>query len=116
MVTPDDDFTLYDLQIEVIHHDPARPLVCKHRLGDTLFVRGSTVELPPGGSFGLYALLAVLPFVPAKQRPTARADWMGSDAVIGCTDPHCGAGFRITRLAEKTYSHAAHSVVPLPGA
>jgi uncharacterized repeat protein (TIGR04076 family) len=53
--------------------------------------------------------------VPAKQRPTARADWMSSDAVIGCTDPHCGAGFRITRLEEKTYTHAAHSVVPISG-
>ena len=110
-----DDFTLYDLKIEVIHHDPAKRLVCQHKLGDTLFVRGSTLEFPPGGTFGLYAMLAVLPFVPAKQRPTARADWMSSDAVIGCTDPHCGAGFRITRLEEKTYSHAAHSVVPIPG-
>ena len=110
-----DDFTLYDLKVEVIHHDPAKRLVCKHKLGDTLFVRGSTLEFPPGGTFGLYAMLAVLPFVPAKQRPTARADWMGSDAVIGCTDPHCGAGFRITRLEEKTYSHAAHSVVPISG-
>ena len=112
---PDDDFTLYDLKIEVVHHAPARPLMCKHKLGDTLFVRGSTLEFPPGGSFGLYAMLAVLPFVPAKQRPTALADWMSSDAVIACTDPMCGAGFRITRLEEKTYSHAAHTRVPITG-
>lgn len=114
-MSTDDDFSLYDLKIEVIHHDLARRLVCKHQLGDTMFVRGSTVEMPTGGTFGLYALLAVLPFVPAKQRPTAPADWMGSDAVIGCTDPYCGAGFRITRLDQKTYSHPAHSVVPIPG-
>lgn len=111
----DDDFSLYDLKIEVIHHDLARRLVCKHQLGDIMFVRGSTVEMPTGGTFGLYALLAVLPFVPAKQRPTAPADWMSSDAVIGCTDPYCGAGFRITRLDQKTYSHPAHSVLPIPG-
>ena len=111
----EDDFSLYDLRIEVVHHDPGKPLVCKHKLGDTLFVRGSTLEMPPGGSFGLYAMLAVLPFVPAKQRPSAPADWMSTDAVIACTDPMCGAGFRITRLEQRIYSHAAHTLVPITG-
>ncbi len=111
----DDEFTLYDLAVEVIHHDPAKRLVCKHKLGDVFHVRGSVIEIPPGQSFGLYAMLAVLPFVPAKQRPTAAGDWMSSDAVIGCTDPYCGAGFRITRLESKSYSRAAHTVVPIKG-
>lgn len=110
-----DDFTLYDLKVEVVHHEPAKPLVCKHKLGDVFHVRGSTIEMPPGGTFGLYAMLAVLPFVPAKQRPTADADWMSTDAVVGCTDPYCGAGFRITRLEPRTYSHAAHTQVPITG-
>ena len=111
----DDSFSLYDLEIEVVHRDPTRRFVCKHGLGDVFRVRGSTIEFPPGGSFGLYAMLAVLPFVPAKQRPTATGDWMTSDAVIACTDPHCGAGFRITRLAPKTYARAAHTAEPKPG-
>ena len=111
-MSDDDEFTIYDLRVEVIHHDPAKPLVCKHKLGDSFVVRGSTIEIPPGGSFGLYAMLAVLPFVPAKQRPTEAGDWMSSDAVIGCTDPYCGAGFRITRLEPKRYIRAAHTVVP----
>jgi uncharacterized repeat protein (TIGR04076 family) len=110
----DDAFSLYDLRVEVVHHDTAKPLVCKHRLGDVFHVRGSRIEMPADG-FGLYAMLAVLPFVPAKQRPTAPGDWMGSDAVIGCTDPYCGAGFRITRLETRTYSRAAHTVVPKAG-
>ena len=109
----DDEFSLYDLKVEVIHQEPGKPLVCKHKLGDTFFVRGSLVEIPAGQTFGLYAMLAVLPFVPARQRPTARGDWMSSDSVIGCTDPHCGAGFRMTRLETKTYNRAAHTVVPL---
>jgi uncharacterized repeat protein (TIGR04076 family) len=111
----DDGFSLYDLKIEVVHHDRARPLVCKHKLGDSFFVRGSVIEMPPGQTFGLYAMLAVLPFVPAKQRPTADTDWMTSDAVIGCTDPYCGAGFRITRLERRTYPRAEHTVVPRTG-
>ncbi len=109
----DDDFTLYDLKVEVVHHDRNRKLICQHALGDTFFVRGSIVEIPPGRGFGLYAMLAVLPFVPAKQRPTLATDWMTTDAVIACTDPHCGAGFRITRLDARSYSHAAYSAVPL---
>jgi hypothetical protein len=40
---------------------------------------------------------------------------MSSDAIIGCTDPYCGAGFRITRLEPKTYSHANHSAAPISG-
>ena len=51
-------------------------------------------------------MLAVLPFVPAKQLPTAAGDWMSSDAGIGCTDPYCAAGFRITRLESKRYRRA----------
>lgn len=110
-----DDFTLYDLKIEVVHHDPAKRFICKHKLGDHFYVRGSLIEMPPDQTFGLFAMLAVLPFVPAKQRPTTETDWMSSDAVIGCTDPYCGAGFRITRLEPKTYSHANHSAVPISG-
>jgi uncharacterized repeat protein (TIGR04076 family) len=108
-----DTFELYDLAIEVIHHDPAKPLVCQHTVGDVFYVKGSVIEIPPGKTFGLYAMLAVLPFVPAKQRPTRDTDWMSTDGVIGCTDPHCGAGFRITRLEAKSYAHADHSAEPL---
>jgi uncharacterized repeat protein (TIGR04076 family) len=108
-----DAFELYDLAVEVVHHDLAKRLICKHELGEVFYVRGSRVEFPPGQGFGLYALFAVLPFVPARQRPTQDADWMTTDAVIGCTDPHCGAGFRITRLDSKTYRHADHSAEPL---
>jgi uncharacterized repeat protein (TIGR04076 family) len=108
-----DEFELYDLAIEVIHHDPAKPLVCQHAMGDVFHVRGSVVEIPPGKTFGLYAMLAVLPFVPAKQRPTQGSDWMSTDSVIGCTDPNCGAGFKITRLLSQRYCHADHSAEPL---
>lgn len=108
-----DEFELYDLAIEVVHHDAAKPLVCQHAMGDVFYVRGSVVEIPPGKTFGLYAMLAVLPFIPAKQRPTQGCDWMSTDSVIGCTDPNCGAGFKITRLEPQRYHHADHSAEPL---
>jgi len=108
-----DAFELYDLAIEVVHHDPAKRLVCQHTLGDVFYVKGSVIEIPAGKTFGLYAMLAVLPFVPAKQRPTAENDWMSTDAVIGCTDPNCGAGFKMTRLDSKTYAHGDHSAEAL---
>ena len=110
-----DAFELYDLDVEVVHYDTAKPLICKHDLGEVFHVRGSRVEFPSGQGFSLFALLAVLPFIPAKQRPTQSTDWMSTDSVIGCTDPACGAGFRITRRAPKAYSHADHSVEKLGG-
>jgi len=110
---PEDEFSLYDLKVEVADGGSGRPFVCKHQRGDVFELRGSALSIPPGKTFGLYAMLAVLPFLPAKQRPTAGADWMSTDAEIACTDPHCGAVFRITRLGLKTYRHADHSKVPL---
>ncbi|MGL4289972.1 MAG: TIGR04076 family protein [Phreatobacter sp.] len=110
----DDAFELFDLKVEVVHRDPARPMVCRHREGDYFFLRGGVMEFPPDRpTFGYYAMLAVLPFLMAKQRPTQRCDWMSTDADIGCTDPNCGAAFRITRLAPKTYLHSEYTKVPL---
>ena len=112
----DDAFQLYDLKVEVVHGDTGRPLVCQHRVGDSFVLRGSRIEMPQGAGFGMWAMLAVLPFLPAKQRPTAAADWMSTDASIGCTDPNCGAHFRITRLELKTYRHGDVTKVPLGSA
>ena len=68
---------------------------------------------PNGGRFSLYALAAILPLLPAKQRPTAAADWMTTDALIACPDPNCGARFRITRTGLRRFRHGECTVVPL---
>ncbi len=109
----DDDFQLYDLKVEVVHGDKSRPMVCQHREGDSFVLRGSRIEIASGDSFGMWAMLAVLPFLPAKQRPTVKGDWMTTDANIGCTDPNCGAHFRISRLELRSYKHADFTKVPL---
>ena len=108
---PDDEFTLWDLRIEVIAGE--RPMVCNHKAGDFFTLTGENLAFPPGQTFPLYPLAAILPLLPAKQRATDPHDWMTTDAEIACPDPHCGARFRITRTGRTTFSHAATTRVPL---
>ena len=107
-----DAFELYDLRVEVVESE--RPFIMHVKKGDYFDVIGGRVVLPKDNpSFSLYGLLAVLPFIPAKQRPTHPNDWMTSDCLVASTDPGCGARFRITRLGKRTLHHADFSVVPL---
>jgi uncharacterized repeat protein (TIGR04076 family) len=108
----DDFFELYDLRVEVVATD--RPMVCGHRAGDWLEVRGEELTLPAGQPFSIYALAALLPLLPAKQCATDAHDWMTTDADIACPDPHCGARFRITRTGTRTFRHHEVTAVPLP--
>ncbi len=110
--TPDDSFTLFDLRVEVIATD--RPMVCGHAAGDWFTLVGENLRFPDGQSFPIYPLAALLPLLPAKQRPTHPNDWMTTDADIACPDPHCGARFRITRTGTTTFRHGDVTLVPLP--
>ena len=85
----DDTFTLYDLKVEVIATD--RPMVCSHKAGDYFLVQGENLVFPKDTSFSMYSLSALLPVLPAKQRPLDPNDWMLSDTEIACPDPNCGA-------------------------
>lgn len=107
----DDSFTLYDLRVEVIPGD--KPMVCNHRAGDYFELSGENLSLPAGQTFPIYPLAAILPLLPAKQRVTHENDWMTTDCDIACPDPHCGALFRITRTAKRTWRHSETTVVPL---
>ncbi len=110
-----DEFELYDLRVEVVESE--RPFVMHVKKGDYFDVIGGRLVFPEGNpSFSLYGLLAVLPFIPAKQRPTHPNDWMTTDTLIASTDPACGARFRITRLARRTLHHADFSALPLGAA
>jgi uncharacterized repeat protein (TIGR04076 family) len=108
----DDTFTLYDLKVEVVA--TARPMVCNHKAGDSFELKGENLSLPPGQTFPIYPLAALLPLLPAKQRVTHPHDWMSTDAEIACPDPHCGGRFRIIRTGTSTFRHADVTVVPLP--
>lgn len=114
MAKPSDEFTLWDLRVEVIAGD--RPMVCNHREGEFFELSGENLSFPDGQTFPLYPLAALLPLLPAKQRDTAPNDWMTTDTIIACPDPNCGGRFRIVRTRRRTFSHGDVTLVPLSGA
>jgi uncharacterized repeat protein (TIGR04076 family) len=111
-MTGNDEFTLYDLRVEVVEGD--RPMVCDHRAGDYFELSGENLSLPAGQSFPIYPLAALLPVLPAKQRETHPNDWMTTDMEVACPDPLCGARFRITRTGTAIFRHSEVTRVPLP--
>ena len=108
-----DVFDLYDLRVKVVASE--KPMVCDHQVGEYFDVIGEMIVFPEGGrnSFTLYPLAAILPLLPAKQRITNKNDWMTTDAVIACPDPHCGGRFHISRIATRSFRHSETTLVPL---
>lgn len=109
---PDDEFVLHDLRVEVIAPDGGE-IHCGAKVGDHFELRGEMLHLPEGQGFSIYSLAALLPLLPAKQRPTHPNDWMSTDAEVACPDPHCPTRFRITRTGERRFRHAETTAVPL---
>lgn len=110
--TQNDSFALYDLRVEVTAPEGG-VIYCGAKPGDYFELRGEMLHLPPGQGFSIYSLAALLPLLPAKQRPTHPNDWMTSDADVACPDPNCSTRFRIKRLGLRTFSHAATTAVPI---
>jgi len=108
----DDRFELYDLKVEVVAPPDAR-VYCGAKVGDFFELKGEMLHLPPGQGFSIYSLAALLPLLPAKQRPTHPNDWMSTDAEVACPDPNCRTRFRITRTGKRGFSHAETTAVPL---
>ncbi len=106
-----DEFSLYDLRVEVASIR-GRSL-CHEQVGDFFEVSGGRLSIPAGQTFPLYAMAALLPLLPAKQRETHPNDWMTTDTDIACPDVNCGAVFRIRRLGLRTFHHGEESGVPL---
>lgn len=113
MAEPPDEFTLWDLRVEVIAGD--KEMVCNHKEGDYFELSGENLSLPAGQTFPIYPLAALLPLLPAKQRDTAANDWMTTDTEIACPDPNCGGRFRIVRTRRSTFRHGDVTRVPLSG-
>ena len=103
-------FELYDLKVETVL-DGRKP-VCRHIEGEFFTVEGENLVFAEGQRVSMYALAAVLPLLPAKQRVMDENDWMSTDAEVACPDPHCGGRFRITRLAKRQFSHAETTGLP----
>jgi uncharacterized repeat protein (TIGR04076 family) len=111
----DDAFELYDLRVEVVGCQPGKQMVCNHPLGAYFEVSGENLSLPPGQTFPIYPLAALLPLIPAKQRVTDENDWMSTDVDVACPDPNCGGIFRIRRVGKRTFYHHQVTVVPAGG-
>ncbi|NLX36716.1 MAG: TIGR04076 family protein [Chloroflexi bacterium] len=106
-------FELYDIRVEVVGCQPGKSMVCNHPIGSYFEVSGEELSLPPGQSFPIYPLAALLPLIPAKQRETHANDWMTTDTLIACPDPNCGGLFEIKRVRKRTFHHGDVTVVPL---
>ncbi|MBZ0288000.1 MAG: TIGR04076 family protein [Anaerolineae bacterium] len=95
------EFELYDLRItvEAIHGRS----VCGLNIGDYFeLTESNRVRIPPGKHFCLYALSAVLPLLPAKQRQLAANDWLERDSLVACPDPDERLIMRIERINRRT--------------
>lgn len=103
-------FELYDLRVEATAGD--QPMICDHREGAYFLVEGESLVFPEVNRFPMYALAAILPLLPAKQRVTDQNDWMTTDAEVACPDPHCGGRFRVTRLDKRRFTHAETTGLP----
>ncbi|WP_292289266.1 TIGR04076 family protein [Marivita sp.] len=105
-----DEFWLYDLQVETVVGD--RTSVCRHVEGERFRVEGELLVFDAQQKVSMYALAALLPLLPAKQRPTHDNDWMSTDAEIACPDPNCGGRFRVTRTTKRSFTHAETTGLP----
>ena len=76
-MTEPDEFTLFDLRVEVV--ESRGRMICNHKIGDYFELSGEDISLPQGQTFPLYPLAALLPLLPAKQRETHHNDWMTTD-------------------------------------
>lgn len=66
--------------------------------GDHFLLRSGRLCIPAGCHFCLYALHAVLPLLPAKQRPLEDGDWLKGDSHVVCPDPAGNVIMRIERV------------------
>lgn len=91
---------LYDLRVTVERVE-GRP-VCGLQVGDYFeLTESSRLRIPAGRHFCLFALQAVLPLLPAKQRRLSAADWMEQDSLVCCPDPQERVVMRIERLRRR---------------
>jgi uncharacterized repeat protein (TIGR04076 family) len=91
---------VYDLRVTVERIEGRS--VCGLAVGDFFEVsESSRVTIPSGKHFCLYALSAVLPLLPAKQRQLPEGDWLEEDNLVACPDPDERLIMRIERIGQR---------------
>ena len=104
-----DAFELYDLRVEVVARRGRRRSIAAPSPATISSCAARCCICREGQGFSIYSLAALLPLLPAKQRPTHPNDWMSTDAEVACPDPNCPTRLRITRTR-----HAAVPAMPKP--
>ena len=95
------EFSLFDLRVTVERIEGRS--TCGLVVGDYFEVTESShIRIPPDRHFCIYALSAILPLLPAKQRHLAREVWLGQDTLVACPDPDERLVMRIERIGERT--------------
>jgi uncharacterized repeat protein (TIGR04076 family) len=97
----DETMSLYDLRVTVERIEGRS--VCGLAVGDYFEVTESShVRIPDGKHFCLYAMQAVMPLLPAKQRRLPDSDWHEHVSLGACPDPDERVIMRIERIGSKT--------------
>ncbi|MGN6089972.1 MAG: TIGR04076 family protein [Actinomycetales bacterium] len=91
---------LYDLRVTVERIEGRS--VCGLAVGDYFeLVNSAELRLPEGKHFCVFALQAVLPLLPAKQRQLPASDWLEKDSLVCCPDPEERVVMRIDRIGTR---------------
>jgi uncharacterized repeat protein (TIGR04076 family) len=91
---------IYDLRVTVDRIEGRS--VCGLEPGDYFeLTESSRVRIPEGRHFCLYALSAVLPLLPAKQRRLPDEDWLEHETFVACPDAEERLIMRIERIRER---------------
>jgi uncharacterized repeat protein (TIGR04076 family) len=92
---------IYDVRVTVERIEGRS--VCGLQPGDYFEVtESSRIRIPEGGHFCLYALSAVLPLIPAKQRKLPDEDWLEHETFVACPDAEERLIMRIDRVGVRT--------------
>lgn len=95
------DMELYDLKV-VVDSIEGRS-VCGMQVGDYFELTNSAeMRIPAGKHFCIYAIAAVMPLLPAKQRQLPAGDWLEKDSLVCCPDPEERLVMRIERTRKVT--------------
>lgn len=95
--SPEPDMELFDIRVTVERIEGRS--VCGLQVGDYFEVTNSNeLRIPADKHFCIYALQAVMPLIPAKQRKLPESDWLERDSLVVCPDPDERVVMRIDRI------------------